>query len=79
MSELGPIYNVMVQHIEQEDGTDLCPYHCTGCGLGFTYYSGFGLLICGECKTEHRVIWTWEEGWHIVEISEVPEGALYTV
>ena len=77
MSELGPIYNVMVQHIEQEDGSDLCPHHCTGCGLGFTYchWSKYTEpLICGECKTAHRFIWSWMNGWQIKAIPEVPEG-----
>ena len=59
----------MIEHSDEltrELGEDLCPYHCVGCGLGFTYYRGSGLLICGECKTEHRIVWTWEDGWHIV-------------
>ena len=68
--------STMVTHIEQDDGTDLCPYHCAGCGLGFTYYNGSGPLTCGECKTEHRFVFTWGKGWCIMEISKIPERAI---
>ena len=59
------------------DPPDLCPYHCTGCGLGFTschWGKNTGPLICGECKTAHHFIWTWEDGEQIEAISETPEG-----
>ena len=64
----------MITHIEQDDGTDLCPYHCIGCGHGFTFYRLSGPLICGVCKTKHRFFWRAAKGWHLVVIPEAPEG-----
>ncbi len=68
--------HVMVTHIEQEDGSDWCPYHCVGCGLGFIdchWGKDTGPLICGECKTAHHFIWSWEGGWQIEAIPELQE------
>ncbi len=48
-------------------------YRCPGCDYGI-YARVSGPSICAECKTKYRFARTEEEGWHLVEIPEPPEG-----